>query len=92
MARFEADFDPGEDDRMPEWVVIEWTFDNGEGCRVGRTIGSFYGKNAEVQAKEMAQILQEGYEQEIADWEASEFDSDYNEFPLGEFPFPRRFV
>jgi hypothetical protein len=54
MARFEAVFYEGDDDRLPAWEVVEWTFDNGQGNRSGRTVETFRGANAEEDAYDIA--------------------------------------
>lgn len=76
MARFEAVFDPGEDDRLPEWVVVEWTSDNGKGCRSGSAVWRSYNlSTGEREAHEIAETM--NHEWEIALQEACEFDRDF---------------
>lgn len=57
--RYEAVFDCGDDDRLPAWEVIEWTFDDGKGNRAGNTVDRFYGSEAECEAHEVADLLNE---------------------------------
>lgn len=85
MAQFEAVFDY----ENPGWIVVCWRQID-EQTRQAEVYDRFTGPDAERNAVETAQILQEGFEQEIADLEADEFDADYVEFPSGEFP--RQFV
>lgn len=41
--RFEAFFYPGEDDeRLPEWNVVEWEYVNDNGSRFGSKVWSTY--------------------------------------------------
>jgi hypothetical protein len=54
MARFEAVFDCGDDEMLAHWAVVEWTFDDGQGNRIGRTIEKFFGGNAEEDAYDIA--------------------------------------
>ena len=85
MSQFEAVFDY----ENPSWIVVEWTQID-ETTRKAEIYDRFTGVDAERNAVETAQFLQEGFEQEIADLEAWEFDRDCEEFPSGEFP--RQFV
>lgn len=85
MTQFEAVFDYNE----PSWIVVEWTQIN-ETTRRAEVYDRFTGPDAERNATETAKMLQEGFEQDIADWEATEFDADFDEFSRGEFP--RQFV
>jgi hypothetical protein len=85
MAQFEAVFDY----ENPAWIVVEWTQID-ETTRRAEIYDRFIGSDAERNAVETAKMLQEGFEQDIADWEATEFDADFDEFPMGEFP--RHFV
>lgn len=39
--RYEACFDCGDDDRLPCWEVIEWTFDDGRGNRMGGAVADY---------------------------------------------------
>lgn len=65
MARFEASFFPGEDDRMPSWDVVEWCHNDGCGNRIGRKVESFYSATAEQDAKQLTKVLQESYNLEF---------------------------
>lgn len=68
MARFEAVFYEGEDDeRLPEWQVVEWTVDDGKGNRAGKTIWKTYDLVfGEQDAKDRAYHLQQVYDWETA--------------------------
>ena len=69
MARFEASFYPGEvDERLPEWHVVEWTYVNPEnGSKSGKTVWKSYDmETGEREANEIAAIMQEGYNRELA--------------------------
>lgn len=46
--RFEAVFDDGDEDRYPEWVVIEWTYINYEGTRRAGNIVEKHGMNKDA--------------------------------------------
>lgn len=85
MTQFEAVFDY----ENPGWIVVEWTQVN-ETTRKAEVYDRFIGEGAERNAVETAKMLQEGFEQDFAEWGASEFDANFNEFPAGEFP--RQFV
>ena len=85
MSQFEAVFDY----EQPGWTVVFW-HQIDENTRRAEEFDRFTGADAEHNARETAYILQQGFEQEIADLEAQEFDRDYEEFPSGEFP--RHFV
>jgi hypothetical protein len=52
--RFEAVFYEGDEDRLPAWEVVEWTFDDGKGNRIGRTVDKFFGQTAEEDAYDIA--------------------------------------
>lgn len=70
MARFEAFFYPGEDDeRLPEWCVVEWTYVNPEtGAKSGDTVWKTYDMiDGEREAHEMAAILQHEYNLRFAE-------------------------
>lgn len=67
-ARFEASFYPGEtDERLPEWHVVEWTFVNPEtGSKSGDIVWKTYDlENGEVEAHEVAALLQHEYNMEF---------------------------
>lgn len=60
MAKFEAVFHPGEDDRLPEWCVVEWE----DACTptIGSVVWKTYDMNfGEEHAKEMVNIFQFEY-------------------------------
>lgn len=68
MARFEAVFYEGEvDERLPSWDVVEWTEVNPvTGAKFGRSVRKYPGSEKwEAIAKEMAEFLQEEYNQEF---------------------------
>ena len=69
MARFEAVYYEGEqDERLPEWRVVEWTIVNPEtGGKVGKTHWKTYDMEfGEREAKEKAYWMQEVYNWEFA--------------------------
>ena len=68
MSQFEAVFDY----ENPAWIVVEWTQVN-ETTRKAEIYDRFTGVDAERNAVETAQILQEGFDQEIAELEAEGF-------------------
>ena len=55
--KYEAVFDCGDEEMLAHWAVVEWTFDDGRGNRAGRTIDKFFGSEAECQAHEVADLL-----------------------------------
>ena len=85
MTQFEAVFDY----ENPAWIVVEWVQIDAD-TRRAEEYDRFTGPDAERNAVETAYFLQNAFEQEIADLEASEFDAEFDEFPAGEFP--RHFV
>lgn len=63
MSRYEAVYNPGEDDRLPEWLVVEWTVT--PTGRIGRTVENCgYSAEAEETAHDIAFILNRGAELE----------------------------
>lgn len=56
--RYEAVFDCGDDETLPAWEVVEWTIVNEKG-RVGNIVDRFYGPEAECEAHEIADLLNE---------------------------------
>ena len=69
MARFEASYDPGEDnERRPVWVVVEWEHINSiSGAKTGRAVWKSYDMmDGEREAHEMAAIFQHEYNMELA--------------------------
>ena len=54
--RYEAVFDCGDDESLPAWEVVEWTVTNENG-RIGKLVDRFYGSEAECEAHEVADLL-----------------------------------
>jgi len=73
MPRFEAWFDCGEtDERMPEWLVVEWCFTNPKnGARMGQTADHCANKS---EAEYLAVVLNAAYERELLANQECEFD------------------
>jgi hypothetical protein len=71
MARFEAVFDCGDDDRVSEWKVVEWTYDDGHGNQFGSTIARAQTK---LDAEQQAAILNTALEVELNGMQECEFD------------------
>ena len=68
MARYEAVLYEGEDDeRLPEWTVVEWSADDGHGNRAGKVVWKTYDMVfGEQDAKDRAYHLQQVYNWEFA--------------------------
>lgn len=75
--RFEACFEPGDDERLHGWEVIEWTTVNENG-RIGHCVAAFYGTNAEAEAIKLAEEKQAMYEEFLYEMEAQEWQR-YND-------------
>lgn len=71
MSRFEAVFDCGDDDRLPEWRVVEWISDDGCGNRIGNSVAR---ASNELDAHQQAAILNAALEVEINGMQECEFD------------------
>lgn len=63
MQKFEAVYYEGEDnERLPEWRVIEWDASR----KIGSTIQSFYNMcTGEADAKFLASVLQQAHDQGV---------------------------
>jgi len=71
-ARFEALLDCGDDDRIPEWEVIEWDYTNPEnGSRYGHCVAR---AENELDAKQQAAFLNAARELESLEYQECEFD------------------
>ena len=70
MARFEASYYPGEpDERLPEWRVVEWTYENPEtGAKSGDTVWKSY----DMAFGERDAIEEAAIRQMIYNWEFAE--------------------
>lgn len=66
MSRYEAVYNPGEDDeRLPSWTVVEWTVTN-NGVRLGRKVEDCgCSDEAEETARDIAYVLNTSVEREI---------------------------
>lgn len=71
MPRFEAVFDCGDDDRLAEWKVVEWTYDDGYGNRFGSKVAH---ANNKLDAQQQAAILNAAQEVELNGMQECEFD------------------
>lgn len=71
MSRFEAVFDHGDEDYPPEWRIVEWTYDDGCGNRVGNPVAR---ADSELDARQQAAILNAALEVEINGMQECEFD------------------
>jgi hypothetical protein len=71
MARFEAFFDCGDDDRVPEWCVVEWDWGNEFGSRSGHTAAQAVD---EEDAQRIASLLNVAYARSLFDDQECEFD------------------
>lgn len=64
-ARFEAMYFE-DDDCVPEWCVVEWNVVNPNGSKSGNTVWKSYDMvRGEIEAVEMAAILQHEYDAEF---------------------------
>jgi hypothetical protein len=67
-ARYSVEYYPGENnERLPEWRVVEWTFVNPEtGGKAGRTRYKTYDlEGGESACEEVRMVLQEEYNMEL---------------------------
>ena len=82
--RYEACFDCGDDERLHGWEVVEWHTINEKG-KIGRKVASFYGPDAEADAKRLAEEKQAlhdemMYELESREWQRYQDEMDEYEY------------
>lgn len=71
MARFEAWFDCGDADRLPEWKVVKWSCESEFGSRSGETVAYALDQR---DAQQQAAILNAALEVELNGMQECEFD------------------
>jgi hypothetical protein len=74
MTRFEASFDCGDDDRLPQWEVVEWTHAGPDGTRWGHRAAYADDKH---DAEHTASMLNAAYERSLYDTQGCEFDCEF---------------
>jgi hypothetical protein len=58
MDRFTAEYDSGDQDNLPQWVVVEWFEDLDDGLTCGAKVVSFAADTSgELEAKDIAYLM-----------------------------------